>query len=205
MSLLAQEVRHAITTEVGARVEDALEAAKSELSSLEGRQSAFLEGAKAVDALCASVDKDVEEGKYDLEVSAHIKRYLGRGSNALQNLAAHAVNARIQQSGRIQGLNHTFELMKGMASAAKAQAAAIRTAETAPPPENPRDRVEGVRPPMSIKEQRLAEEAAEKGAAAGAEASGSETVPEAPEEAATAEEVESPKRRGGRKPRGRNS
>jgi hypothetical protein len=203
MSLLAQEVQFAVTSKVGGRVEDALEAAKAELSSLEGRQAAFLDGAKAVDALSASVDKDVEEGKYDLEVSAHIKRYLGRGSNALQNLAAHAVNARIQQQGRIQGLNHTFELLKGMADAAKAQAQAIRAAEAAPPPENPRERIEGVRPPMSIKEQRLAEEAAEQAAAA--EASGSEAAPEAPEAEAEAEAEAPPKRRGGRKPRGRNS
>jgi len=163
---LVQELKQIVSSEVGERVEDALEAAKRDLAVLEGRQVAFQDGAKAAEALLGSVDKDVEEGLYDLSVAAHVQKYLVRASNALQNLSVQSSNFRIAQTGKVQGFAHTVELLKGMMDAAKAKAEALRAAEAAPPPSNPREREEGTRPPQTIKERRLAEEAAELAASA---------------------------------------
>lgn len=178
MSVLKSELKQLVTHEVGVRVEDALEAAKKDLSLLEGRQGAFADGAKALEGLLGSVDKDIAEEKYDEAVGEHVKRYITRSVHALNNLAANASNLRIAQTGKVQGLAQTITLLQNMMEAEKAKAAAVVAAESQPPSENPRERDMGTRP-ASIKELRLAEEA---------------TKPEAP-----------PKRRGGRKPRAANS
>lgn len=175
MSVLKSELKQLVTHEVGVRVEDALEAAKRDLSVLEGRQGAFADGSRALEALLVSVDKDIEEEKYDAGVGEHVKRYVLRCVHAMGNLATNAANLRIAQTGKVQGFAQTIALLQNMMDAEKAKAAAIVAAESLPPPEYARERVEGTRP-ASIKELRLAEESA------------------AP-----------PKRRGGRKPRASNS
>lgn len=178
MSVLKSELKQLVTNEVGVRVEDALEAAKKDLSVLEGRQTAFADGSKTLEALLVSVDKDIEEEKYDAVVGEHVKRYVLRCIHAMSNLAANAANLRIAQTGKVQGFAQTITLLQNMMDAEKAKAAALVAAESAPPPEHARERVEGTRP-ASVKELRLAEEA---------------QTPAAP-----------PKRRGGRKPRAANS
>lgn len=176
MSVLKAELKQLITGEIGVRVEDSLDAAKRELAVLEGRQAAFMDGSKAAEALMASVDRDVTEGKYDLPTAEQVKRYVARCIHALQNLAAQAQNYRIAQTGKVQGLEQTVILLKGLMDAERAKAAALTaaTAEAAPalPAEQPtaapvgpsRGRPEGMAPPPTIKAQRLAEEAAAKAA-----------------------------------------
>jgi len=160
MSLLKAELKQLVTTEVGIRVEDALEAAKHGLAVYEGRQIAMMDASKAVDALAGVVDSDITADKFDLETGAHIKRYLTRASSALQNLSQQAANLRIAQAGKIQGFEHTVTLLKNMIDAEKETVANLKAAEAAPPPENPASRTVGTHP-LSIKELRLAEEAAE--------------------------------------------
>jgi hypothetical protein len=166
MSAFVQELKHAITTEIGVRIEDAFEAAKLELAALEGRQAAFLDGSKAAEALLGSVDKDIEESKFDLEAAGHIKKYLSRCANALQNLSVQAANYRLMQQGKLQGLDYTVKLLKGIADDARAKMDAMKAAEADPSSVTARGRVEGTHPPATIKEQRLAEEAAELAASA---------------------------------------
>jgi len=160
MSVLKSELKQLVTHEVGVRVEDALEAAKADVRLLEGRQSAFADGAKAAEGLLAVVDQDLTAELFDLPTATHIKKYVGRCVFALQNLAQQAANQRMAQTGKVQGFQHTVDLLKNMIEAEKAKAAAIAAAESAPPPETPRERVEGTRP-SSLKELRLAEDAAE--------------------------------------------
>jgi hypothetical protein len=158
MSVLKSEIKQLVTHEVGVRVEDALEASKKELSVLEGRQTAFADGAKALEALLVAVDKDIEEAKYDAAVGAHVKRYVLRSVHALNNLSANAANLRIAQTGKVQAFGHTISLLQNMIEAEKSKAAAVIAAENLPPSENPRDRELGTRP-ENIKELRLSEEA----------------------------------------------
>jgi hypothetical protein len=181
MSVLKSEMKQLVTHEVGVRVEDALEGAKRDLAVLEGRQGAFADGAKAAEALLGSVDKDIDEEKYDPATGEHVKRYVLRCAHALANLSANAANLRIAQTGKVQGFQHTVSLLQNMIEAEKAKVAAAVATESLPPPENPRDREAGTRP-VSIKELRLAEEAAPK------------ALPEA-----------APPKRRGRKPRAANS
>jgi len=192
MSVLKSELKQLVTNEVGVRVEDALEAAKKELSLLEGRQAGLSEGAKIVEALLGFIDKDVEEGKIDLPTAEVAKRFVLRGVHALNNSAQNAGNLRIAQTGKVQGFAQTVELLKDIVDKERAKVEAIRLAESSPPAENARDRVSGTAP-VSIKELRLAED----------------LPPPAPvtaqPEVAVPEVDESPKRRGGRKPRAAHS
>ena len=190
-SILKTELKQLVTFEVGARVEDSFEEAKRGLSIFEGRQTAMLDAAKAVEQLLAFVDTDVTEEKIDLEAATVAKRYIMRAVNALQNLSAQAQNLRMAQTGKVSGLEQTVALLKNMADAEMAKLVQLRAAAaeqpvTASSAASSETREVGTRP-LSIKEQRLAE-AAEEAAAAAAE------VESAP-----------PKRRGGRKPRAANS
>lgn len=177
MSVLKSELKMMVTHEVGVRVDDSLEVAKKDLAMLEGRQTGFADGAKAVETLLVHVDKDVNEEKLDVDTATKVKLYVTRAVHALNNLAQQTANQRIAQTGKVQGLEQTVTLLKNMVEQERAKAEALKESETAPPPANPRERAEGARPAPSLKEQRLAEEAAELKAAA------------------------PPKRRGGRKPR----
>jgi len=174
MSLLKSEIKYAVTTEVGNRVDDALEAAKRDLSVLEGRKAAFHDGARAVEALMAIVDKDVEEGKFDLVTAEIVKRYVGRCMNALQNMAMQGQNFLLAQAGKIQGMEHSVALLKSIVDDEKRKMDALRAAITAGTVgedgealagTSSRERPQGSHPAMSLKEQRLAEEESEKAAA----------------------------------------
>ncbi len=159
MSVLKSELKQLVTHEVGVRVEDALEAAKKEQATLEGKQSGFLDGAKAVEALLTLVDKDLTEEKVDLPTAEAIKRWLLRAFTALQNLSQQASNLKVIQMGKVQGFEHTVKLLQNMIEQEKQKAAQLVAAQEAPPPENPRERPVGVAP-VSIKALRLAEDAA---------------------------------------------
>jgi len=187
-SILKTELKQLVTFEVGARVEDSFEEAKRGLAIFEGRQTAMLDAAKAVEQLLAFVDTDVTEEKIDLEAAAVAKRYIMRAVNALQNLSAQAQNLRMAQTGKVSGLEQTVALLKNMVDAEQAKLVQLRAAAAEQPgivaaAASSEPREVGTRP-LSIKEQRLAEAAAE---------------------AAAAVESAPPKRRGGRKPRASNS
>jgi hypothetical protein len=156
MNILKAEMKQMVTHEIGVRVDDALEAARKELAVLEGRQTAFLDGAKAVEALMKAVDADCDSEKYGLEVGAEIKRYLSRGSQALQNLSIQANNMRIAQAGKVQGFEHTIRLLQNLIEQEKQkveQAKAKAEEEGVDVEEVPRR--------MTLKERRQAEEQAE--------------------------------------------
>jgi hypothetical protein len=159
MSLLKTVLKQEITFDIGVRVDDAKSAAERELQQMEGRHAAFLDGAKAIEALHAFVDKDVEEEQYDLKTAEVAKRFITRACNAMQNLATQATHLKLAQAGKLAGFDHTIKLLKGMLDAEKAKIQAMQDADPNAPV-TPRDRPTGQRP-NSLKEQRLAEEMAE--------------------------------------------
>lgn len=154
MNVLKAEMKQMVTHEVGVRVDDALEAARKELAALEGRQTAYLEGAKAVEALMKAVDADCESEKFGLEVGAEVKRYLSRASQVLQNLSMQANNMRIAQTGKVQGFEHTIRLLKNLIEQEKQKVEQARTKA-----EEEGVDVEEVPRRMSLKERRQAEAA----------------------------------------------
>jgi hypothetical protein len=187
MSLLKSELKQLVTTEIGVRVEDALELAKRDLTALEARKAAFQEGSNAVEALMAAVDRDVDEAKFDPPTSLIVKRYLERSVNALRNMSLHSQNQMIAQAGKVQGLQQTVSLLQAIIDDEKKKAEQMRAAVAAQVTSSPalaQSSVD-VRPPPSIKEQRLAEEGAERAAS-------EQKAQEAPEAPKVAEQAAAP-------------
>lgn len=156
MSVLKSELKQLVTYEVGVKVEDALESARTELALLEGRQTGFSDGAKVVESLLGYADKDLADGKLDATTLELVKRYLLRGVHALNNAAHNASNLRIAQTGKIQGFEQTVTLLRDLVASEKEKVAAVLAAATQPVAENSHDRPVGVAP-ASLKEVRLAE------------------------------------------------
>lgn len=165
MSVLKAEMKQLVTHELGVRIDDALEASKRELDVLDGKHAAYNDGAKAVEALQALVDKDVDGELYDLAAATVVKKYLTRAVTALQNLGQQASLLKVAQTGKVQGFEHTIALLKGIYDAEKVKAETLRKSEDEDG--RPRDL-------RSIRQQRQEEEAA--GADEGA---GVEPAPEA--------------------------
>lgn len=167
MSLLKSELKQLVAHEIGVRMDDAREAIHRDAAVLEGKQNGLNEGAKAVEALCASVDKDVEDGKMDLEQATLVKRYLVRGVHALQTMAQQIGNQRITAAGRAQGVEHGIALLKGVIDEEKKKAVLLQAAAAAAATESAGNGATSEdHTHVSIKAQRLAEEQAEEAARA---------------------------------------
>jgi hypothetical protein len=159
MSAEKSELRAAGMHEVGVRLDDLLEAARKEVLRCEGAALGLFQCAKAVNDLNAHVDLDVSEGKYDLETAGHVKRYLSRASQVVQNLGVASNNSKMASAGQVQMAETMVTVTKKMFDAEVTKREQIVEAERSPEAEDPRRRPTGVRPTPSIKEQRLAEEA----------------------------------------------
>jgi hypothetical protein len=158
------DVKIAVACDLGARVEDSLEAAKAEVIRQEGSTSAFIQGTKACEALATHVDKDIDEGKFDLECAAHVKRYVERCANAMRNLGAHAEQGRIHALGKVAAYETTVKVVAKYRDEEQQKAMAVREALA----RGGMKKSEGgaivedhTRPKLSIKERRLAESAVE--------------------------------------------
>lgn len=104
-----------------------------------------------IQKLQAHVDKDVDEGKYDLETAAHIKRYLSRAMQCCEQKKIQLRYAEQHKRGEAKGLEQTVGLLQKEYNAEKAKLENLQAAiEEAPGDEDPRK-------PKSIKQQRLAE------------------------------------------------
>jgi len=166
MSVLKSELKQLVTHEIGVRVEDAHEAAKRELAVLEGRQAAFADGAKAMEALVGFMNKEVEEGKLELPLADAARRWVTRGGHALLNLSKQAEIHRSEQTGKVRGLEQTVALLKNMLDAEKAKSDALKQTSVGSlevseeDKSRPVSRPVGEHPKPTIKAQRLAEEAA---------------------------------------------
>lgn len=199
MNLDKSDLKIQTANELGCRLDDLLEGSQKELYRLEGSVTSFKKSMTSIEDLEKVVDKEMDEGKFDLEVATHIKRFTDRARQMLLNMALNAENLRLMQLGKIQAYEHSVsstkkfvtdeasraaQLREAVEAARKAQANSTNGAPVSAEIDDPR------RPPPSIKVQRLAEEAAAAAA-----------VPAAAEKASKKEEAPTKKR--GRPPKKR--
>ncbi len=159
------ELKAAVVHEVGVKVDDMLESAKAESAKHTGANVALLAAAKKVAELAQHVDKDLEEGKLnDLEphlVAQAVKKYITRCEGVLHNLAEVSARAKLTSEGRIQMAELIVGNLKKVHDAELAKSRLKKQLEEEPAVAQTDVRPTGVRP-MSLKEQRLAEEASNK-------------------------------------------
>jgi hypothetical protein len=158
MSLDKSEVKLGTVHELGCRLDDVREAAHKEVSRMEGAVAAFAKSAEVVAALAALVDKDISDGKFELETATLIKRYIERGTQALTNLHLNAKNLQLMAQGKVQGLDAGLQVAKKLKEEEERKRdvvqEAVQRAAEAPAAQ---EATEAPRP-TTIKAQRLAEE-----------------------------------------------
>jgi hypothetical protein len=171
MTLETAKIRAQVAHEIGVRLDDALEAARGETVRWEGSNQGLLMGQKAILGLLPHVDRDIEEGKYDLQTATAVKLYINRCAQVCANMAVQSSTQRAMSQGQIQMGEanvkvvkkfHEDELRRAEAiAAAEAESRAAGKSVGEEESVDLRSRPSGVHPPASIKQQRLAEEAAE--------------------------------------------
>ena len=159
MSIEKAELKILIATDIGASIEDSLEAAKKDMYRQEGAVTSFGQAAKACEMLCEVVNKDLDEGRVaSMELAEAIKLWLTRAANAQRNLARNAENGGMSAGGKVAALEGAIALIAKYRQVEQLKIAQARVAV----PEAPQSGETGVHaarfPSMSIKERRLAEE-----------------------------------------------
>ena len=154
MSIEKAQLKMAVAHEIGARIDDVLEAAVVMETRLSGAPDWIRKSAQAVLAMHAEVDKDVDGGKCDLEQAKVLKDLITKAAGRVQSVLAVAESEQRIAAGKVVGLKLAVEVTKRVHTEEELKAAKIQEEVTA----------DGAhRPPL--KARRLAEGAPKKKAA----------------------------------------
>lgn len=158
MNINKAELKIDIAKDIGASIEDSLEAAKKDMYRQEGAIAAFGQAAKSCEMLCKGIDQDLDEGRVpNLETAEALKLWVTRAANAQRNLARSAENSCMSASGKVAALEGAVALIAKYARTEELKIAAVRIEN---PEKSESVELPGMRPGPSIKERRLAEEQA---------------------------------------------
>jgi len=165
------EIKIFTAHELGCRLDDLLESNTKDMYRLEGGVVALRRALEDINGLLAVVDKEMDAEKFDLEQAKEIKRYIQRAAQVITNLTLNTDNNRIAYGGRIQALSLAVDVAKkyqdeeskkvASLQEAVAQNRVVKDGDSHEMTDSDGGRPVAVRPGLSIKEQRLAEEAAE--------------------------------------------
>lgn len=152
-------IRAAAMNDVGVRLEDMLEASRSEAVRVDGRSAGLLEASKLPLRLAELLHPEVEAGKLTPEVAEAIRSWLVKASVGIESAAKNASTERLALMGRTSGLKAAVDATKALLSSETARTELVEAlAKQESPPVESDDR----RPPPSIKTRRLAEEVRKK-------------------------------------------
>jgi len=155
-SLAKAEVRIHTANEIGVRMDDALEAAKGDVSRADGSGAAAVKIADGIDGVIAAVQKEIDGGTLDLEQGKLVTSWLMKAKGVASSFVAGSHQAKAMAQGRVMG----FEAAVASVSKFKTDEenkvrsilAAAAAEDVAP---------EDVGPKPTIKQQYAAEDAAE--------------------------------------------
>lgn len=157
MNIEKSQIKVGAVHEVGVRLDDALEGARSEVHRADGASAALERAAEACSQLSRQVDRDLDEGKIaDLGTAGLVKKWIDKCAATVRDARAQALVAKAQGQGKVAALETAVGIAKRFVDDERKkienfQAAVASGALTA----------EDVgRPPPSIKEQRRAAPAA---------------------------------------------
>lgn len=170
MNLDKSDLKILTAHELGCRLDDYLDANTKDMYRLEGGVTALRAASLSLDGLMKVVDKEMDEGKFDLEQAAHIKKFVQRAAQMVLNLALQHENNRIAQTGRVAALDGAVSIARKFKEEESKKVEALRLAlaqnkitadgEVVEGEELEGARIPGLRPGMTVKERRLAEDAA---------------------------------------------
>lgn len=191
------ELRASAIHEVGARLDDMQEATQHELHRREGGVAACVEVSKKIGSLIAVVDKELDEGQYDIDTAKRIKQALARAVAVSDSRAREEDNARLRATGALQAMQKAVEVTSVLYQGELAKMAAHKERDDSALEEDSGPRPVGAAPKKSIKQRRLEEEAAQQQAAA--------PKPEEPKPAPTKRRTTKKAAKKPKKPRAQNA
>lgn len=167
MSLHNSELKIGVVHEIGCRLDDNLESTTKDMYRSEGASSALKQAVGVIENAYALVDKDVDDGKLDLDNAKKVKNYLEKTRNMMTSLAGNAETSKLTLAGKVQGLQQSItiakkfkddELNRVKALHAALAAGTVQNTETGLVHTGEGQRPTGVHPGLSIKERRRLEE-----------------------------------------------
>ena len=194
-----------VLNDVGVRMDDKLDDAHRRLAAHGGAKLALRSLSKGISGLAEQVKKDMDSGDLPddpLKVAEYVNRMIERAAVMAASAAQHQENLEITATGSVQAFEEVVKLIKkdvdAEAEKMRRLAEAIQSGEiiieddVGPVSQSDMGRPTGVKPGMSIAQQRKAEEAAAKA---------TQEEPEEPssapaEEAAPVEEKAKKRKRG---------
>lgn len=171
MNVNKAEIKIFTAHELGCRLDDLLESNTKDMYRLEGGVVALRQATMGLENLLAVVDKEMDADKFDLEQAKEIKRYVQRAIQVVTNMVLNTDNNRIAYGGRVQALQLAVDVAKKFQDEESKKVASLQEAvvqnrvvkdgDSHEMTDTDNGRPVAVRPGLSLKEQRLAEEAAE--------------------------------------------
>lgn len=160
--MFPSEIKMLMAQDIGCKMDDMLEGAKKEVATYDGSKQALGYAHSKVSEHLKYIDKDVEEGKLDLEQAALVKKYFMQALGILQNLCTAADVQRITAQGKVAAFEASVKTMKTAHDIEKARLEASK----APVPEGAEDmlaaarsRPDGVHPGDPLAARRNGEDA----------------------------------------------
>jgi hypothetical protein len=105
-------IRSEAIFELGERFEDRLDAKTASLNAAKGSVVAFSEASKAIEAILSHVDKDIDEGKIDLEQAKIVKQWISRCHFATVGLGRNAENKVYLAEGQLSAVRELLDTTK---------------------------------------------------------------------------------------------
>jgi len=157
------ELKAVVVHNIGSKVDDLLEAARSDAASKLGANVALLACSKKVAELAEHVDKDYEEGLLDKlephQIAQAIKKYITRACAVIDSGAEAAARARLVAEGKIQMAQLLVGNLKKVHDEELAKSKAVKEVDLQASETLVYEVPSSTgRPPVSLKERRLAEE-----------------------------------------------
>jgi hypothetical protein len=154
------EIRAGAIFNVGERLDDMLEAAQRDATRFDGKVAGCMEVAESITALLKAVDEDLDSGQIpDLETAALVKKWVSRCFHLSENLARRASNEKMSAAGAVAAMTQAVRLVADMHSREKAQVEQVQELTSQASPEREADEPSERSAPVSLKAQRLAEDA----------------------------------------------
>lgn len=165
------EIKQTTYKEVGAKIEELLERSEIAQHEATGARKALVSHVKNLLGLVTAADGELEKEIPDAEALKLVKKWLGRAIISTEQFAKHWANVELQLGGEAAGHRSTHDMLQKMVTVSQQQAESIQQAEEQGTVVTESDgelaalpgsrRPAGVRP-MSLKQQRLAEDSQKK-------------------------------------------
>jgi len=175
MNPAKSELKMSVLSDVGVRMDDKLDEAHRRVATHGGAKQALRVLSKGIAGLAELVDKALDDGDIPdepLKVAEFAKKMIERASIMAATAGQHQENLEITASGAVQAYDDVVKMLKKDVDSEVAKAMSFREAVESgeiviedgvgPVSQNGRSRPTGVKPGMSISQQRKAEAAAEK-------------------------------------------